>query len=231
LIEGFGPVYIKFGQLLSVRFDLLPQAACFELQKLLDDEKPLPFELIKARIKTELGERYARHIKVIYPDPIGVASLGQVHKAQLKDGSIVAIKVRKPGIEKLIEHDVATIKNVIRVACLSDYFRRISLKETFDEFASWISKEVDYTIEAANIDKFRDSFKNDPNVYVPKVYLNLSTEKILTTEYIEGITVKEALNILTRDGPEALYIKNHKTRFTTRFLKAELFMATHTHQM
>jgi ubiquinone biosynthesis protein len=191
-IEELGPTYVKFGQILSGRSDLLPDDFIDELSSLQDDVPPFPFHEVKTIIEGELG----RPLEELYDDfkkaPVAAASLAQVHHAKTKAGEDVAVKVQRPRVGKIIDADIRILR---RLAALVE--RRLPEFACFepvalvDDFAASIHKELDFVREGRSADDFRRFFKKDGRVHIPKVLWNLTTTKILTMEYIHGIKVSE----------------------------------------
>ncbi len=206
-LQNLGPTYIKFGQILSTRYDLLHYETCQELQKLLDSGEPLPFSTIFKILREQLGYRLENEFRQIDPHPIAVASLGQVHLGYLKNGQKVAIKVQKPGIHEIIRKDISAIKKLLTPANLVALGQRLSIKEMIKEFETWTYKELDYSIEATNTEKFAKLLESNPHTYVPKVYRNLLTDKVLVTEFIEGISIKEVLSTINSTNEDIVQVK------------------------
>ncbi len=194
-ISKLGPTYIKFGQILSVRYDIFPEIICTELQKLLDNTEKVKYNEINEILVSSLGQEKLDMILEIDKDPIAVASLGQVHKAVLKDGRQVAIKIQKPGIRKQIRND---IKLLYLTAGIFDRlpFLNARASELVEEFDFWITRELDYILEANNSKTFSDLFKDEKRVYVPKVIWELTESKVLVTEYIDGVSMKEIIKYI-----------------------------------
>jgi len=190
--EELGPTFIKLGQVLSTRPDLVPVDFVEELTKLQDEVPPSPFEEIGQIIQLELGSPPEELFEVFEKAPLASASIGQVHKARFADGEEVAVKVQHPGIRKTIEVD---LEIMLHLATLMErHIEELSLHrpvKIVEEFAKTIEKEMDYSIEATNMERFAGNFLDDPTVYVPKVFRETTTERVLTMEYVEGIKVSE----------------------------------------
>lgn len=190
--EELGPTYIKFGQVLSTRPDLVPVDFTRELSKLQDEVPSFAFNEVSKIIETELGSPPEELFDFIDEIPFASASIGQVHRAGLEDGETVAVKVQRPGIKKIIEVDLeimlhlATLmeRNIKEMAL----YRPVKIVE---EFARTLEKEIDYTIEAASMERIDRHFLDDPNIYIPKVYRDTTTERVLTMELVDGIKVSE----------------------------------------
>jgi len=190
--EELGPTYIKFGQILSTRPDLVPVDFIKELSKLQDNVPSSPFSEVSKIIESELGAPPEDIFDFFEKAPLASASIGQVHRATLKDGEEVAVKVQHPGIKKIIEVD---LEIMLHLATLMErHIEEMSLHQPVkivEEFARTLEREVDYTIEATNMERIARNFLNDLTIYVPKVFRDTTTESILTTELVEGIKVSE----------------------------------------
>lgn len=192
VLEELGPTYIKFGQILSGRPDLLPEDFIKELNHLQDDVPSFPFQDAKAIIERE----FDRPLGELYDDfeetPVAAASLAQVHRARMKTGEEVAVKVQRPGIEEVIDADIRVLR---RLAALAErHLPEFSFFEPgvlVDDFAVSIHHEMDFVREGRSAESFRKFFDEDETVHVPKVYWDLTTTKVLTLEYIHGIKVSE----------------------------------------
>jgi len=198
--EELGPTYVKLGQVLSTRPDLIPVDLTQELSKLQDEVPPFPFSDAKKIIESELGLLSEDIFEFLHEIPVASASIGQVHRARLKDGEDVAIKVQRPGIRKTIEVD---LEIMLHLATLMErHVEEISLHrpvKIVEEFARTLEKEIDYTIEASNMERIGRQFLNDSTIYIPKVFRDLTTSHVLTMEYIEGIKVSE-INLIEEAG-------------------------------
>lgn len=163
VLEELGPTFIKFGQILSVRPDLIPLDLCNELSKLQDSVPPFSYENARKQIKDSFG-RYPEELFVSFdPSPLAAASLGQVHRAQLKTGENVVVKVQRPDIRKMIETDIDILYALAQLA--SRYMQDVKFFNPVgivDEFSRVITKEIDFTYEAHNIDKFRKTLRTAP---------------------------------------------------------------------
>ena len=190
--EELGPTYIKLGQILSTRPDLIPVDFTRELSKLQDNVPPFDFDEVRKTIETEIDSTLEKLFDFFDETPFASASIGQVHRAGLADGEIVAVKVQRPGIKKIIEVDIeimlhlATLieRNIKEMAL----YRPVKIVE---EFAKALGKEIDYTIEATSLERFSQDFLDDPTVYIPKVFRNITTERVITMELIDGIKISE----------------------------------------
>jgi ubiquinone biosynthesis protein len=185
-LDDLGPTFVKFGQLLSTRSDILPEGVLLELQKLQDTVKPMPAGAAQAIIEGELGAPVEEVFDAFDPVPLGSASIGQVHRAVLRGGEVVAIKVRRPEAPARVESDLRLMRE------FADFLDRrfgrrifIDVRGLVAEFEGVIRRELDYAAEAENARRFAANFADTP-VVIPEIYLDLSTSKVLTMEYIEG---------------------------------------------
>lgn len=187
-MEELGPTFIKLGQLLSTRPDLLPPAFIEELELLQDQVTPEKNELIREEIRRQLGAWPEEIFASFEETPIAAASIAQVHRAKTKDGRVVVVKVRRPGIVKTIQTELEILQDFAGLLK-----KRMKTPETFDpvravrEFSSAVSKEVDLANERRNQQRFIQSFADDPTIHVPRVYEEYCAEGVLTMEYIDGI--------------------------------------------
>jgi predicted unusual protein kinase regulating ubiquinone biosynthesis (AarF/ABC1/UbiB family) len=191
LIE-LGPTFIKIGQSMGTRPDLMPLPFVIALGELQDNVPPFDNEIAFARIEKELGGKINDFYKEFELQPVAAASLGQVYRARLHTGEEVAVKVQRPNLEATIKGDLEILRKV------ADFAERFpQLNENADwsgmlrEFNETIHEEMDYAAEGHNAERFRESFKNWDNVHVPKIYWNATTSKVLTMEFIHGTKVTD----------------------------------------
>lgn len=190
MLDELGPTFVKFGQLLSTRPDVVPPDILAELRGLQDDAHPEPFDRIRGVIEAELGLTIEQVFLEFDETPIAAASIGQVHLARLPGGQQVVVKVQRPDAERQLNADIQLLYQVARVA--SERVRRlqfIDLVGTVDEFARTVRRELDYGIEARNAEVFRRDFAGDDRVAVPRVYWRYSTSRVLTMDRVEGTVV------------------------------------------
>lgn len=187
--EELGVTFIKLGQILSVRPDLLPESYLRELSKLQDRVPPVYSESIKKVIEDEFG-RSCKDLFDYFEDvPLASASIGQVHRARLKSGERVVLKVQKPFVEKQVEEDLLILEELVESVMKTELGQRWDVQSIFEEFSYTIRNELDYTREGRNCDTFRKNFSKDDEVYIPKVYWHLTTKRVLCLEEIEGIKI------------------------------------------
>ncbi|MEH7353380.1 lipopolysaccharide core heptose(II) kinase RfaY [Neobacillus drentensis] len=187
-----GGLIIKLGQFVSSRVDILPKEYTDILSELQDSVAPVKSEVAVDRIEEELSGKISDLFASFDQEPVAAASLGQVHQAVLKNGETVAIKVMRPEIEATVSLDLATLKVLIAFARrFTKVSRFVDLKDVYDEFEEVITEELDYMKEAKNIEAFQASFSEFLGVTTPKVYWELTTNKVLVMEFIEGVKINE----------------------------------------
>lgn len=191
-LQELGPTFIKLGQILSTRPDLVPLSYVQELSKLQDHVSPFSYNEVREIVKSETGrypEDLFRHFET---SPLAAASIGQVHRAQLMENDQVVVKVQRPGIRKIIEVDLEIMFHL--AGLMERHLEEAKLfrpARILDEFANSLEKEIDYTLEASNIENFARQFMDDETVYIPRIYRELSTQRVLTMEYVEGIKASD----------------------------------------
>lgn len=190
-LEELGVTFIKLGQILSTRSDLLPPEYVAELQKLQDAVPAEPIQVIQTQIERELGSPPSEIFARFDMEPIGSASIGQVHSAQLKTGEEVVVKVQRPGVEALVEEDLAILRDLSRAAGRTFWGRIYDLPALVDEFASILRRELDYLVEGQNAERFRHDFLGDPRVRIPRIHWDYTTRRVLTMERLEGIKISD----------------------------------------
>jgi len=188
-----GVLMIKLGQFLSSRADLLPEQALAALSSLQDEVPPEPFSHIVSVLETELGKPVEQVFSVLERKCTAAASLGQVHKAILAStGEEVAVKVQRPNIDQLVSMDLSTLKFVIWVINrFVDTSEFIDLMAVYREFKRTVYEEIDYVTETANAKRFKEMFKDDPSIYIPGVYEDYTTRRVLVLEWIDGIKIND----------------------------------------
>ncbi len=189
-LEELGPTFIKFGQILSTRSYLLPSGYAAALTRLQDEVSPFPIEDVRRTVEQELGKPPEGLFASFDEHPFASASIAQVHRATLPSGEAVVVKVRRPGVRETLELDIMILHELAEL--LETYVpesRRYDPKGIVREFERTSRREIDFTAEAANLDVFRHNFADVPDIHIPVVYRKLSTEKVLTTEYIDGIKI------------------------------------------
>lgn len=188
ILEELGPTFVKFGQMASTRPDLVPSEYIAELEKLCDGVPPFPFDEVREIVEEELKKPLEEAFAKFDEQSLAAASIGQVHRARLREGEEVVVKVQRPGIRQRIEVDLEIL---FHLATLIEQHvedaKVLRPTKMAEEFAHVMEQELDFGVEKANLDRFARMFQNDPAVYVPKVYGDLSTGRVLTMEFVEGV--------------------------------------------
>src|SRR5438309_1371689 len=192
MLDELGPTVVKFGQLLSMRPDVLPPDIIAELRGLQDDVRPVPFAQVEQVVEEELGLSLDKLFAEFDEEAVAAASIGQVHRAILPNGKRVAVKVQRPGAPRQIEADLALMYQAARIA--KERVRAldfIDARQLVDEFARQIRQELDYRLEARNADVFHRNFAGHPHVRVPRVFWSYTRSRVLTLEWLEGTQVAD----------------------------------------
>ena len=190
VFEELGPTYVKLGQMLSNRPDILPPALIEELSKLQDRVLQVPYEEIESLIEAELKAPITELFTYFDKEPIASASIGQVHRAIMHGGTEVAVKIQRPGIEDTVNVDLEILHNLARLAENNiEQFSALNPTGIVSEFEVHIKEELDYNHERHNIERFRKLTKGDSTVYIPASYRKYSTRHILTMELIKGTKI------------------------------------------
>jgi ubiquinone biosynthesis protein len=213
--EELGPSFIEFGQLLSTRHDLIPDAFARELSRLFWHTRPVPWE----EIKKALPDYYMAPdspFSMIHPEPLASASIAQIHRATLKSGDEVVIKVQRQGIRKVIASDVAVLRML--ASLMEKYLpesRSLNPVQMVEEFANAIDQKLDFIMEAANMARFSQIFSNDSEIFAPKVYWDFTHPHILVMEYMDGIPLDQIDRLLAAN----VDLKKTAERLLGAFLK------------
>jgi predicted unusual protein kinase regulating ubiquinone biosynthesis (AarF/ABC1/UbiB family) len=186
-----GPTFIKIGQMLSTRVDLLPVEYTDELKELLDRVPPFSNEHAFAIVEEELGRPPSEIFASIDPFPIAAASLGQVYRARMKSGEEVVVKVQRPDLESRIALDMATLRHLVPRLEAVDALKATDWHGVIDEFEATLRDEIDYVKEVANAETFRANFASWSSVHVPRIHRELSSRRVITMEYIPGVKVDD----------------------------------------
>lgn len=203
--EDLGPTFVKLGQVLSTRPDLLPEAYTTELAALRDDVRPFAYAEAEAILTEEYGRPPSEAFAAIDPAPVASASISQVHRAVLRDGRAIALKIRRPGIDKVVQADLDILKNLAQVA-----ERRLSFLAPYApsalarEFERTLRRELDFNVERRTMERCRAQLADDPTAHIPYVVAEYSTARVLAMEFIAGVGVNDldGLRVLGLQPPE-----------------------------
>jgi ubiquinone biosynthesis protein len=194
VIEDLGPTFVKLGQLMSTRPDLVPDEWINEFEKLQDEVPEFSFDEAREIIASELDQPLEDVFTIIDRKPIAAGSLAQVHKAELKDGTTVAIKVQRPGIQKTVAADIRLMYDFAKSAekhlRISDLYDPVGI---ISEFEYTMIRELDFLNEAANTDKLHKYFEDNPNVQIPKIYSEYTSKRVLVEEFIRGTPLSKLI--------------------------------------
>lgn len=228
LIE-LGPVYVKLGQLLSTRPDLLPGRYVDALTDLQARVPPVPWSEVETLIRQELSQPLETIFADINRQAIAAGSIGQVYRATLTDGQAVALKVQRPGIETVVAQDIALIRSLAELVSLTEFGKDFDIVALADEFANAIKAELDFTTEAQYTEQLRSNLSasdwfNAEQLVIPKVYDRLTTAKILTIEWLEGTPILEARFSVNHNGKNEITQKSEITTLLFRAFFKQLYV-------
>jgi ubiquinone biosynthesis protein len=215
MLDELGPTFVKFGQLLSMRPDVLPPDLIAELRSLQDDVRPFPFAEVEQTISDQLELPIEKLFVEFDETPMAAASIGQVHRATLPNGRRVVVKVQRPGAPRQIEADLSLLYQAARLA--KERVRALDFIDTralVDEFARSIRQELDYRLEARNAERFRRDFSGHPHLQVPRVYWSYTRARVLTLEFLEGTQLADI-------APEAFTMEERRR---LAYLVTEIWM-------
>lgn len=204
-LQHLGTTFIKLGQLLSARPDLIGLELADELRNLLDHEPALTFTSIQQIIETETKQPITALFKTIDTVPLGTASIAQVHRAVLQSGREVALKVQRPHVEATIKRDLPVLKQVCRLLDITFPLRSLQFSYLYSEFVDWVTNELDFRVEGRRADRLRDNMSEVDGVTIPEVYWEYTTKALLTMSYIEGMTVNQLLDTMHHQQVTTLY--------------------------
>lgn len=188
VLEELGPTFIKLGQILATRVDLFSPQYIAEFEKLQDEAPPVPFSELIDQLEEDIGDSIDDIFQNLDRRPLAAASLAQVHKASLMDGTPVILKIRRPGVRKIIETDLRLLNRLADIAEAEDPdLRRFHPREIVRQFARSLRQELDFAQECRNAERVADNLADDSNILIPKVYWEWTGERLNVQEYIEGI--------------------------------------------
>ena len=222
ILVELGPFYVKLGQILSTRPDILPPNYIKALTALQANVPPVSWEAIERLLSQELGQPIESVFSKINQQPIAAGSIGQIHRATLTTGEEVAIKFQRPGIDKIVEQDISLIKGVAELVSLTDFGENYDIVELADEFSQAIKAELDFTKEANYTDKIRNNLSESrwfdtEQLVIPKVYWEVTSEKILVLEWLHGKPILEA-DLSIPESTKSIEIR--KQEITTLLFRA-----------
>ncbi|HEY4556461.1 MAG TPA: AarF/UbiB family protein, partial [Lysobacter sp.] len=191
-LEALGPTFVKIGQALSTRPDMVPPEYIAALERMQDDVAPVPFEEIREVVEEQLGVRLSKAFASFDEKPLGGASLAQVHGATMRDGRRVAVKVQRPGILEQLYSDLDSLASVAgRVDRATDLGRRVRFADWVHEFRRTLIAELDYRTEAENLERFADRLQDYPELYVPRPIWDYTRKRVLTMDLVNGTKVTD----------------------------------------
>jgi ubiquinone biosynthesis protein len=215
-LESMGPTFVKFGQILSTRPDVVPPEYIAELEALQDSVEPFPYSEVEAIVESELKVRVSKLFEVFEPVPLAAASLGQVHRATLRDGREVVVKVQRPGVQDVVKEDLQVFTEIAQtLEKHSSVARKMNLAGTVEQARRTLSRELNYLQEARNAEILRHNLAEFPQIYIPVVVADLCTEKVLTTELVRGKKISKLTALAIVDNDYAALA----TVFTRAYLK------------
>lgn len=188
-LEQLGPTFVKLGQVLSLRPDLIPQEYCDEFKRLQDGVAPLTFPVVKGVVESELKRPLSKVFKDFEEAPLAAASVGQVHKAVLKSGEHVVVKIQRPGVKQVMERDIDIMQYL--AARLDRHFKELHSKDIVGEFQAYTERELDLRFEMRNVKRFHDFFRESEHVVIPAIHEELCTTHLLVLEEIKGVRVSD----------------------------------------
>ncbi|MEO5770221.1 MAG: AarF/UbiB family protein, partial [Polyangia bacterium] len=194
LFRELGATFVKVGQIMSTRPDLIPEHVFQALQHLQDDVGPFPFDQAVKTIEQDFGQPVAALFAELAPVPIASASVSQVHKARLPDGRVVAVKIRRPEVVELCTFDLAVMRVGARLLQAIPTMRNLAPVAVVDEFGRAVFAQLDFTIEARNNRRFRENFKDDDQVLFPTLVTSLCSRRVLTMSFVEGAKILDTRN-------------------------------------
>ncbi|MDH7576339.1 MAG: AarF/ABC1/UbiB kinase family protein [Bacillota bacterium] len=205
-IQELGPTFVKLGQLLSTRADLIPEPFLKEFIKLQDRVTPIPFHEVEALFLKEHQKPVSEIFRLFEPEPVASASIGQAHRAVFLDGREVVVKIQRPGIDRIIGVDLEILLEIGSIieqrTAIGEVYK---IGEILDEFSISLREELDFTLEGRNAEVLRENLSDDPRVYIPKVYWEYTTRRILIMEYVQGQKITTPAE-LQAAGYDPLYL-------------------------
>lgn len=228
-LEELGTTFIKLGQILSTRADLLPPEYLAELTKLQDSAPPVPFEAIKETLVSELGQPIENVFAEFDTQPLAAASIGQAHAARLPDGTEVVVKVRRPGVVETVNEDLDILKELAATASRHlEFADRYDLVGLVEEFSQTLRAELDYIREGHSAERFAENFAGDPGIHVPRVFWEATTSRVLTLERIRGVKIND-LKRLEEQGIDRRWLARYATNVVLKMVCEDGFFHADPH--
>ena len=227
ILEDLGPTFIKMGQIMSKRTDLLPRTYCQELENLCENSTPLSLEEVTAVVEEQLKAPMKEIYRQFDAVPLGAASIGQVHKAVLQDGRQVVVKVQRPGVQETMRHDIMLLRKLVRPLKMAPRVgEKIDFMGMLEELWKVSQEELNYLIEAVHTIEFRNLNADEPGINCPEIIAELTTSKVMTMEYVEGFSIGDSDRLdaegYDRDALGKLMIQNYiKQVLTDGFFHAD----------
>ena len=201
-LEALGPTFVKLGQMLSTRPDIVPPAYATALERMQENVGGIPFEQVREVVEGELGVRLSKAFGQFDPEPVGCASLAQVHRATLRDGTPVAVKVQKPGIGSQLAADLSLLRGVANAADrITKLGRHVHFADWLGEFNRTLMAELDYVAEAQNLERFGEHLAPYPELCVPYPVWDLTSRRVLTMQLLEGTRVDQVPGVRRTEQP------------------------------
>jgi ubiquinone biosynthesis protein len=201
-LEELGLTYLKLGQFLALRFDILPPEVCLELNNLFENIPPMPRELARSIVETELGGPIDRIFASFSVEPIAAASVAQVHDATTATGQRVAVKIQRPGLDRIFKADIRNLQRLAAIGQRLGLFGQLSARGMVEQFANWTLRELDFRIEGRTGEQVARDAR--PEVVVPAIYWPLTTQRVLTMDFIEGVSAAHLRSFLEHSDAEQL---------------------------
>jgi ubiquinone biosynthesis protein len=229
VLEDLGPTYIKLGQILATRVDVFPPAYIAEFEKLQDQAPPIPFEELLPQIEEDIGGCIDEVFAYVDRQPLAAASIAQVHKALLKDGTSVILKVRRPGLRKIIEADLRLLQRIVDIAESEEPdLRRFHPRNILRQFNQSLRRELDLASEGRNSEQVALNLSGDPNIRIPKVYWQWTSERLNVQEYIEGIPGRDLVSV-EREGLDRKLLADRGAKAVMQMIMEDGFFHADPH--
>jgi ubiquinone biosynthesis protein len=229
VLEELGPTFIKLGQVLATRVDLFSPQYIAEFEKLQDQAPPVPFEDLLSQLEEDLGYSIEEVFSEVDRQPLAAASIAQVHKAILKDGTPVILKIRRPDLRKIIEADLRLLQRIVDIAeSESPELRRFRPKDIVRQFNQSLRRELDFAAECRNAERIAGNLAENPNIKIPKVYWEWTGERLNVQEYIQGIPGRD-LEALEKEGLDRKLLADRGARAVIKMIMEDGFFHADPH--